>query len=578
MTVSYFSYMEGVSVKRYQLVLLLALLLLTGCEDLQELLPQAEATSLPSANVAPPSEQVFAPDISTAARIQARGAMVVGIRYDLEPFSYLDANGNIVGLEIDLARELARRWLGDASAVHFRQVRSDTAAQSLQSGEIDFALAGIVHTQGAEAQGDFSPPYFADGQALLTFPETGIQNVGMLEVHKVGVVSWTGSAAALQAHAPATTTYELYDNFFQVVEALRTRQVDVYGDQRHRLERARRMVAGTHIVGQYTWEPFALLYRHDDPFFANLVALTFQDMAVDGTRDALYAQWLPGTSPPAIALWPGAAPAPQLSESPPQLAHLDVIGQVHQRGALVVGYFTDRWPYSSVRDDGVPTGFEVRLVERLVERWLGTRQAVTFTAVTEATAFQQLNQGQLDMLVGDWLHTREAELHVDFSIAIFDDGVSLLSPGFAPVENLEALAGQSVGVLTGSPGQAALPGISQRTGVGLSPRPYPDLPSALAALQQGEVAALLARRRPLLDVFYTQAGYFLADQRYTYRPIALVLPQGDSQFRDLVNLTLASLQATGSYPELYHVWFDDPIPTLETWPGQPTIPLVITVQ
>jgi putative glutamine transport system substrate-binding protein len=547
-----------------------------------DLLPAPEATSLPSAHVAPPPAQAFPPEMTTAARILARGEMIVGIRYDLEPFSFLDdtqilegGSVNVAGMEIDLARELARRWLGDAQAVQFRQVRSDTAAQRLGNGDVDFVLAGVVHTQQAEAQADFGPPYFANGQALLTFPAAGVEGLDSLYDLKVGLVNWTETESVLRAHAPQTVTYEVYSNFFQAIEALRTRQVDVYADKRHRLERARRMVAGTHIVGQYTWEPFALMYRHNDPFFANLVTLTFQDMAADGTRDALFDRWLPGTSPPSAPNWPGDAPAPPIEETPQQLATVDVLGRIQRRGWLSLGFFTDRWPYSAVLASGVPTGFELRLVERLVERWLGNRQAITYTVVTEAEAFQQLNQGEIDILIGDWMHTREAELQVDFSIPIFDDGVSILSSGYAPIQNIEALAGLSVGVIAGSVGQAALPEISQRAGVGLSPITYPDLPTALAALQQGEIVAILEKRRPLLDVFYNQPGFFLADPRYTYRPNALVLPQGDSGFRDLVNLTLLLFETSGSYPELYRLWFDDPIPGLKSWPGHASIPLVI---
>ncbi len=51
----------------------------------------------------------------------------------------------LAGLEIDLARELARRWLGDADAVQFRQVRTDTAMEHLQAGTVDIVLAGSAH-------------------------------------------------------------------------------------------------------------------------------------------------------------------------------------------------------------------------------------------------------------------------------------------------------------------------------------------------------------------------------------------------------------------------------------------------
>jgi len=549
------------------IVMLLVVLLVTGCADLARLLPAEDELAEPQAAYTAPTPESFPPAITTAARIRERGQLLVGIRYDLEPFSYIATDGAPAGLEVDLARELARRWLGDPDAARFRQVRSDTALQHLQQGDVDIVLAGIVHTQQAESGGDFSPPYFMDGLALLTFPDAGIGGVSDLGGHKVGVVNRNGILPDLETMGPVTTTYVAYDDFFQVVEALRTRQIDVYADQYHRLERARRMVAGTLIVGQLTFEPVALMYRENDPFFANLVACTFQDMAIDGTRDALYTRWLPDTSPPTIPNWAGTVPTPALADSPQERYAGNLITGIRERGVLEVGYFPDRWPYSADRDDGVQTGFEVRLLERMVERWLGSRQAITFVPVTEATAFQQLENGDLDMLVGGWVHTRDAEAHVDFSLTLFDDGVSILSLSTASLQTPAELAGQPVGVIAGSDGQAVAPTI------GCNAIPYPDRDTAVTALQQGEVVALLAERLYLLEPLYRQEGFFLTDARCTSRPVAYVLPQGDSAFRDLVNLTLATLRADGTFADLYTAWFDDPLPAQAPWPGNPVIPL-----
>lgn len=560
-------------------LLLLIIVLLSGCSEAEDLLglviqPKEEA-GLPSAYVAPTPEATFPAQMTTMARILARGEMVVGVRYDLEPFSYITANSELAGLEIDLARELARRWLGSPDAIRFRQIRSDSAFQHLAKGTVDIVLAGVVHTQEMEAQADFSPAYFMDGLAFLTFPDANIQDLAGLHNRRIGVVTWTGSRASIEATVPVSPTFVAYDNFFDAIEALRTRQVDVYGDLRHRLERARRLVAGSVVVAQTTWEPVALAYRQDDPFFANLVTLTFQDMAVDGTRDALYARWLPGVSPPNITILPGSAVTPAPTETPQQLSPLDVLARIRGRGTLALGYFADRWPYSSTRADGVPTGFEVRLVERIAERWLGNRQAITFVPVTEADAFTRLAQGEVDMLIGNWLPSREAELQVDFSLPIVDDGVSIFSLAAAPVADLAGLGGRPAGVLAGSEGERVLPSLAQAAGVGLSTVRYPDVAAAVAGLQQREVAAIVSERRAFLQIQFTQQGFMMTNHRYTYRPVVIVLPQGDSVYRDLVNLTLAALQADGEYQELYSLWFDDPVPTLDVWPGHPAVPLVI---
>jgi ABC-type amino acid transport substrate-binding protein len=111
--------------------------------------------------------------------------------------------------------------------------------------------------------------------------------------------------------------------------------------------------------------------------------------------------------------------------------------------------------------------------------------------------------------------------------------------------------------------------------VGLSPVTFPDRDTAVAALKQGDVAALLAERSLVLEPLYKQPGFALTDARFTDRPICWVLPQGDSAYRDLVNLTLMWFQADGTYTELYRTWFDDPPLTLEVWPGSPAVPLSV---
>lgn len=563
-------------VRRFMLIVMLSALL-AGCdavEDVAQLfqLPVDEET-LPSAYVAPTPEATFPPEMTTAARMLARGEMVVGVRYDLEPFSFISDNSELVGFEIDLARELASRWLGSQDAVRFRQVRSDSAFQHLAEGTVDFVLAGVTHTQDVEAQADFSPPYFNNGLALLTFPGTGIATFADLQERKIGVVAWTGSLEKIQATQSVSATFVPYDSFFEVVNALRTREIDAYGDERHRLERARRTLSGSEIVAQLSWEPMSLIYRENDPFFKNLLSLTFQDMVADGTRDALYARWLPGTSPPSMPYVAGQQPAPALADGSAQLSTLDVIGRIRARGMLMVGYFSDRWPYAGDRADGAITGFEVRLVERIAERWLGSREAITFVPVTQEDALPRLQSGEFDMLIGNWVHTRQLELQADCSLHILDDGVSIFSLAGNPFEEMAQLQGQPLGVVIGSDGERVA--VQRAQDYGLVPNGYATFDDALAGLTGGEVVAILTERQPALAVHFRQEGYVFTDQRWNQRPVALVLPQGDSTYTDLVNLTLGLLEDQGVYNELYNLWFDDAVPTLNLWPGKLAVPLFI---
>lgn len=544
---------------------LLGIVLLSGCSDLADLL-QTETQAEPVLTYVAPTPEPFPAQVTTAARIRERGAIIVGIRYDLEPFSFISANGELAGLEIDLAHELAQRWLGNPEAVIFRQLRSDTAAQHLIEGDVDIVLAGVPHTHNNEQEIDFSPPYFINGDALLTFPDTGIRALGDVNGRTIGIVSWTDAGQRLKSAAPVTPTLTVYDNFFQVTEALRTRQIEAYADERHRLERARRLISGAEIVGQYSQVPFALGFRENDPFFANLVTLTFQDMAADGTYEALFARWLPGTPPPTLPRLPGNAPTPSIGDAPQERATADLSAAIKTRGTLRIGYLIDLWPYSANRDDGVPTGFEVRLLERVAEVWFGSREAVEMVPVTRESGLQALLAGEVDVLAGGWVQSRELELQADTSLVLFDDGVSLFSLSAAPYRTLQELVGRPVGVVANSDGAAAIPQLTQLAGGPLNALSYPTRDEAVAALQRGEVVAVLAERGLVLSPLYRQAGFTLADARLTYRPVSYVLPQGDSSFRDWFNETLMQLHDNGVFQEVYTTWFDDPAPAAPLWP------------
>lgn len=544
---------------------LLGIVLLSGCSDLADLL-QTETQAEPVLTYVAPTPEPFPAQVATAARIRERGAIIVGIRYDLEPFSFISANGELAGLEIDLAHELAQRWLGNPEAVIFRQLRSDTAAQHLIEGDVDIVLAGVPHTHNNEQEIDFSPPYFINGDALLTFPDTGIRALGDVNGRTIGIVSWTDAGQRLKSAAPVTPTLTVYDNFFQVTEALRTRQIEAYADERHRLERARRLISGAEIVGPYSQVPFALGFRENDPFFANLVTLTFQDMAADGTYEALFARWLPGTPPPTLPRLPGNAPTPSIGDAPQERTTADLSAAIKTRGTLRIGYLIDLWPYSANRDDGVPTGFEVRLLERVAEVWFGSREAVEMVPVTRESGLQALLAGEVDVLAGGWVQSRELELQADTSLVLFDDGVSLFSLSAAPYRTLQELVGRPVGVVANSDGAAAIPQLTQLAGGPLNALSYPTRDEAVAALQRGEVVAVLAERGLVLSPLYRQAGFTLADARLTYRPVSYVLPQGDSSFRDWFNETLMQLHDNGVFQEVYTTWFDDPAPAAPLWP------------
>ena len=533
---------------------------------------ETAGTASPVATPPPPTPTPLPDDATTGARIRARGYLIVGVRYDLQPFGYITDEGEVAGFDVDLGRELARRWLGDAEAVQFRQVRSDTAIEHLLAGDVDIVIAALTHTQDREAGADFSLPYFIDGQALLVraADATAIGGPMDLEGRPVGVVAWGEAPEALRAAVPFTPTLQFYDRFDAAVAALGRGEVDAVADLRRRLFWGRRMLADmeTDIVGQYTAAPLALAFPQKDPFFADLVNLTFQEMIADGTYAELYARWFAPESPPVVEHWPGDE-VPTLTDTPAVVDVPDTIAAIQSRGRLAVAVASDRAPFAYADTTGAPAGYEVGLALLMAERWLGDVTAADFTLVPVETGKQMLRTGQADLLVGGLPHTRAAELELDFSLTTYVAGEGLLVRAGTPITDVTSLNGQQVAVVEGSGSREVLLAAARDAGVSLTVLPRPTLEAAIALLEEGYVVAVAGERADLLGPAYATPGLGVLPLRLTQVPLALGLPPGDSAFRDLVNLTLQAMKAEGQFDALYATWFDDAPPALEAWPGAP---------
>ncbi|HHN94477.1 MAG TPA: transporter substrate-binding domain-containing protein, partial [Anaerolineae bacterium] len=430
--------------------LLVILLFPTSCWTTEKApTPTPTATVTPSPP--PPTPTPLPDDATTGARILHRGYLRVGVRYDLFPFGYITDEGEVAGFGVDMGRELARRWLGDPQAVEFRQVRSDTAIEHLQAGDVDLVIAALVHTQEREAGADFGQPYFTDGHALLVRgPDAGlIDGPPALQGRTVGVVAWEQTADVLREAVPFTLTLQTFDRFDAAVAALGQGEVDAVADLRHRLFWGQKLLLGSAIVGQFTSAPVSFAFPQNDPFFADLVMLTFQEMVADGTFAAIYTHWFARDDPPAVEIWPGDE-VPALTETPLMRETRDTIAAIESRGYLRVAMPPDRSPFAYLDSTGIPAGYEVGLVQRMAARWLGDVQAVQFVTTTIDTGREMLRSGQVDMLIGGLAHTRAAELQQDFSLTTYIAGEGLLIWAGTPITDLHSLQGQQVAVVQGS--------------------------------------------------------------------------------------------------------------------------------
>ncbi len=142
------------------------------------------------------------PYVSTNAaeweQIRDRGTLVVAVKDNLRPLGFYDTQGNLQGLEIDIAKRLAAELLGDANAVVLQPVSNQERLQVVIEGKVDLAIARVTFTTSRARVVDFSPYYYFDGTGLVT-KNPARQRLADFASGKIAVLNGSSTIAVVRS-------------------------------------------------------------------------------------------------------------------------------------------------------------------------------------------------------------------------------------------------------------------------------------------------------------------------------------------------------------------------------------------
>ena len=106
-----------------------------------------------------------------------RDKLLVATYSTSPPLAYVDDSGKLVGLEIDMAHEIAKDLLGDPEKVEFVVVQSDGRFPAALSGKVDFGLCSTTIYPDRAARIAFTRPYLDTGGSVIARKDAGIKHV-----------------------------------------------------------------------------------------------------------------------------------------------------------------------------------------------------------------------------------------------------------------------------------------------------------------------------------------------------------------------------------------------------------------
>ena len=227
-------------------------------------------------------------------RIVAKKELVVGTAASMPPLNMTTKDGQVIGMEVDLAKLFA-----DAMEVKLtlKPMRFDELMGALDTGKVDMVLSGMTMTPLRNLKVAFAGPYFDSGKSLLVKEENtaSVRSTARLNTPEKTLVALKGSTSQrfVEKLIPKAKLL-LADDYAQAVAMVRD-------------DKALAMVADAPIclvsVYRYpeagfatldkplSYEPIGVALPPNDPLLVNLVQNIISTLNKTGEMETIMKQW-----------------------------------------------------------------------------------------------------------------------------------------------------------------------------------------------------------------------------------------------------------------------------------------------
>ncbi|RPH50850.1 MAG: amino acid ABC transporter substrate-binding protein [Desulfobacteraceae bacterium] len=235
---------------------------------------------------------------STLEQILQRGELRVGFEAGYMPFEMTDKNGNFVGFDIDIAKEMAQ-----ALGVKFVPVNTawDGIIPSLITEKFDIIMSGMTVTQERNLKINFADPNIVVGQTILINKKHkgAIKSYKDLNNPKYTITSKLGTTGeqAVKRVIPKAT-YKSFETEPEAALEVVNGKADAFVyDLPYCVVFMAQQGAGNLIFldTPFTYEPLAWAVRKGDPDFINWLNNFLRQIKNDGRYDKVYDKWIKNT-------------------------------------------------------------------------------------------------------------------------------------------------------------------------------------------------------------------------------------------------------------------------------------------
>ena len=227
-------------------------------------------------------------------KVKENGKLVLGLDDTLAPMGFRDDNGEIVGFDIDLAREVANRLGVELEA---KPIDWSSAILSLKKGDVDVIWNGFAVNESRKQQVNFTKPYLYNRLMIAKYSDRDdINSKEELKGKIVGVQSGSSNYETLVNDPVSKEIKEIrqYDSYVNAFLDLEAKRIDaVIVDEivaRYYISKENAdftLLEDKPITSQY----LSVGLRKTDIELLNAIDKALDDMRADGKAAEISTKW-----------------------------------------------------------------------------------------------------------------------------------------------------------------------------------------------------------------------------------------------------------------------------------------------
>jgi glutamate transport system substrate-binding protein len=230
------------------------------------------------------------PANSTLGRIQERGEITIGVKYDVPPFGFQNPQTDEVeGFDVDIGRFIAEE-LGVEPK--FIEAISDNRIPFLERGTVDLILSTMTINAERDMEIDFSEPYYIARGRILVPRGSDIQGLEDLAGNSVCTALGSTYEETIREDAP-DAELRLVDTYSECLELLQNEAIDAISTDDVILTGMIIQDDSLEMVGDpLTTEPYGVGIKDGDKQLKDFVDGVLANVEQDGRWEDTYQKWV----------------------------------------------------------------------------------------------------------------------------------------------------------------------------------------------------------------------------------------------------------------------------------------------